>query len=130
MPNINQGGEKLMHKRSKISNAVRLALSVTTGAALLAPVGAMAQSDDADIMEVEETLVTSSRIKRRTANQSQEVVMITAEDMEITGDVSVADALRYSNLNSIGSFRESSGNSAQSNATINLRGAGAERTLV
>ena len=50
--------------------------------------------------------------------------------MKIQGDISVADALRSSNLNSLGSFRESSGNSAQSNATIDLRGVGAGRTLV
>ena len=50
--------------------------------------------------------------------------------MKIQGDISVADALRTSNLNALGSFRESSGNSAQSNATINLRGVGAGRILV
>ena len=93
-----------MHRRSKMSDAVRLALSITTGAALMAPVGVMAQSSDDGVGDVEEVMVTGSRIKRSTGNQSQEVVMITAEDMEITGDVSVADALRYSNLNSIGSF--------------------------
>ena len=38
--------------------------------------------------------------------------------------------LRESTLNSLGSFRESSGSSAQSNAYVDLRGAGAERTLV
>ena len=78
---------------------------------------------------LEEVVVTGSRIKRTVNTVSQETITITAEDMDIAGDISVADALRTSNLNSLGSYRESSGNSAQSNATIDLRGAGAGRTL-
>jgi iron complex outermembrane receptor protein len=58
------------------------------------------------------------------------MISITSEALDASGAVSVADALRESTLNSLGSFRESSGNSAQSNAYVNLRGAGASRTLV
>jgi iron complex outermembrane receptor protein len=50
--------------------------------------------------------------------------------MKMEGNFTVADALRNSNLNSFGSFSERSGSSAQSQATINLRGAGSSRTLV
>ena len=51
--------------------------------------------------------------------------------MKLTGEVSVAEAFRSSTLNSVlGDFRESSGSSAQSNATFNLRGAGAARTAI
>jgi iron complex outermembrane receptor protein len=86
--------------------------------------------DSGESLEVEEIVVTGSRIKRVTGNESQTVLTITAEDMKLTGEVSVADALRSSTLNSLGSFRESSGSSAQSNATFNLRGAGAARTAI
>ncbi|WP_297894729.1 TonB-dependent receptor plug domain-containing protein, partial [Shewanella sp.] len=50
--------------------------------------------------------------------------------MKVEGNFTVADALRNSNLNSFGSFSERSGSSAQSQATIDLRGAGSSRTLV
>jgi iron complex outermembrane receptor protein len=42
----------------------------------------------------------------------------------------IADVLRSSPLNTYGSFSERSGSSAQSNATIDLRGLGSDRTLV
>jgi len=83
-----------------------------------------------DELMVEEVVVTGSRIQRTTETQSQEIITFTAETMEISGDISVSEALRSSTMNSIGSFRESSGNSAQSNATVNLRGVGTSRTLV
>jgi outer membrane cobalamin receptor len=60
------------------------------------------EGDDADALE--EVVVTGSRIKRTLNSASQEVITITAEDMRITGDISVADALRSSNLNSLALF--------------------------
>ena len=120
-----------MTKRNVMHDAVRYALFASTGALALNMGVVSAQEDDAEVKETEEVLVTGSRITRSTLNTiSQETIVISAEDMKIQGDISVADALRSSNLNSLGSFRESSGNSAQSNATIDLRGVGAGRTLV
>jgi len=107
---------------------IRLALGLSTGLALVHG-GAVVAEDSEDANAMEEVVVTGSRIKRTVNTVSQETITITAEDMDIAGDISVADALRTSNLNSLGSYRESSGNSAQSNATIDLRGAGAGRTL-
>jgi iron complex outermembrane receptor protein len=83
-----------------------------------------------DVEEVEEVVVTGSRIQRTENTQSRPVVTITGADLIASGAISVADALRDSALNSLGSFRESSGNAAQSNAYVSLRGAGASRTLV
>jgi len=120
-----------MTKKNVMHDAVRYALCVSTGALALNMGVVTAQEDDGEVKETEEVLVTGSRISRSTLNTiSQETIVISAEDMKIQGDISVADALRSSNLNSLGSFRESSGNSAQSNATIDLRGVGAGRTLV
>ena len=114
-------------KTSPLTKAIR----ATLGASLLFTVAlpAFAQTDGEEAA-VEEITVTGSRIKRTTGQESQEIITISAEDMKVAGDISVADALRTSTLNSLGSFRESSGSSAQSNATVNLRGAGASRTLV
>jgi iron complex outermembrane receptor protein len=98
------------------------------GNAVYAADGEQAAEDE---MMVEEVVVTGSRIKRSTTSTgSQEIISFDAETMNISGDISVSDALRSSTLNSIGSFRESSGNSAQSNATLNLRGVGSNRTLI
>ena len=119
----------LMFRKDSLRTCVRLALGLSTGLAMGHSGLVLAEEgDDADALE--EVVVTGSRIKRTLNSASQEVITITAEDMRITGDISVADALRTSNLNSFGSFRESSGNSAQSNATFNLRGLGASRALV
>jgi iron complex outermembrane receptor protein len=119
-----------MVKPNPMRDSVRYAIGLTTGALMLSGGYVQAQETDETAQPVEEVLVTGSRIKRSTNTQSQEIITINAEDMEIQGDISVADALRSSTLNSLGSFRESSGSSAQSNATINLRGAGSSRTLV
>ena len=114
----------------KMSMAVRSALGLVAVASAMSAGLAFGQDTDGEEIEVEEVVVTGSRIKRTTNTKSQYVVSITAQDMKLTGEVTVADALRSSTLNSLGSFRESSGSSAQSNATFNLRGAGASRTAV
>jgi iron complex outermembrane receptor protein len=119
-----------MSQNKTMRDAVRIALGITTGVFALQAVPAFSQEDES-AKPVEEVVVTGSRITRSTLNsQSQDTLIISAEDMQVAGDISVADALRTSNLNSLGSFRESSGSSAQSNATVNLRGLGAGRTLV
>lgn len=119
-----------MSKNYKLRSGVRLALGLSSGLAMLAGSAAFAADDDESAESMEEVVVTGSRIKRTMNTASQETLVITAEDLEISGDVSVAEALRSSNLNSLGSFRESSGSSAQSNATINLRGVGSSRSLI
>ena len=117
-----------MTKRKPLAVAVAAALGASSFA-LSGPVLAQDAVDDSG-EPIEEIVTTGSRIKRSTNTQSQEIITFTIEDMELSGDISVADALRSSTMNSFGSFRESSGNSAQSNATLNLRGVGAARTLI
>ena len=118
-----------MYKRNPLSIAVATAIGAfSLGSMLANPVYAADETDDE--MLIEEVVVTGSRIKRTQGTQTQEIITFTAEDMELAGNISVADALRSSTMNSLGSMRESSGSSAQSNATIDLRGVGASRTLV
>ncbi|EDP99412.1 TonB-dependent receptor plug domain-containing protein, partial [Shewanella benthica] len=116
-----------MYKNSFIANSVRFAL--ISGAAATAMTAPTAFAADESV-EVERIEVTGSRIKRSDLEGASPVTTITAADMKLEGNFTVADALRNSNLNSFGSFSERSGSSAQSQATINLRGAGSERTLV
>ena len=117
-----------MYSNSKIAKAVRLAMIFGAGAAtaISAPTFA-AEEESADVERIE---VTGSRIKRTDLEGASPVTVITTEDMKIEGNFTVADALRGSTFNSFGSFSERSGSSAQSQATVNLRGAGSNRTLV
>ncbi len=119
-----------MFKRKPLWLATATALGVASLGSMIAnPVFAQDQDADEELL-VEEVVVTGSRIKRTMDTQSQEIITFTAEDMNLAGDISVSDALRSSTMNSFGSFRESSGSSAQSNATLDLRGVGASRTMI
>ena len=103
-------------------------LSAAVTAAIMVPaLPAFAQEDAA---LVEEVVVTGSRIKRTNYDQAAQNVTMDRQDIDATGALTIADVLRSSPLNSLGSFNERSGSSAQSNATIDLRGLGADRTLV
>ena len=117
-----------MYNNSKVAKAIRLAMMFGAGAAAAISAPTFAADEGAD--EIEKIEVTGSRIKRSDLEGASPVTVITAADMKIEGNLTVADALRNSNLNSFGSFSERSGSSAQSQATIDLRGAGSERTLV
>jgi iron complex outermembrane receptor protein len=114
----------------------RKALTLALGAALgtLLPLAAPAQSAtteyDDEEMVLEEVIVTGTRIERTLNTLSQPVVSFTAEDMVASGDISVAEALRNSTLNSFGSLAELALGQFQSNATLDLRGLGPGYNLV
>jgi iron complex outermembrane receptor protein len=118
-----------MFTNSKLAKSIRLAMAVgAASTAMVASNSAVAQ--DAEAKSFEKISVTGSRIKRTDIEGASPIISITAADIKMEGDFTVADALRSSSLNSFGSFSERSGSSAQSQATINLRGAGSRRTLV
>ena len=98
--------------------------------ALVSSPVSMAQDDQQAAGEVEEITVTGSRIKRDSINSSAVVTTITAEDIEESQALILADALRMSTYNTFGSFGPTAGSSAMSNATISVRGLGSSRTLV
>ena len=106
--------------RSLLALSLVLSFSTTTFSA---------EGDDADD-EIEEIVVTGSRIARAETDGASPIIAITAEDIRASGEMSLAEVLRQSSVNSFGSFQPSSGTTAQSQATISLRGAGAGRTLV
>ncbi len=118
-----------MSSNNKLSMAVRAALGMGVGLTALSAAPVYAQ-DNNEAENYEEITVVGSRIKRSQNSESSEVITLDAIDLKAAGKTDVADALRSSTLNSLGSFRESSGSSAQSNATVDLRGVGANRTIV
>lgn len=101
------------------------------GAALLSGAGLNAQAaEENSAEEVERIEVTGSRIKRSDLETATPVTVITADAIKEQGFDSVADVLRNTSFNTIGSYREQSGNSFGGAALVNLRGLGTDRTAV
>lgn len=109
-----------MFKRTKVATGVALALG---GAVLASSVPVFAQ--DAQRIEV-----TGSRIKRAEAEGALPVTVISREQLEASGVVTVAEFARNLTFASFGNFRPQSGSSAQSFSEVDLRGLGSRRTLV
>ncbi|NYR12322.1 TonB-dependent receptor [Pseudoalteromonas sp. MIP2626] len=113
---------------NKVSKAVRLAIAF--GAASTAAFSASSFAAEEGAEKVERIEVTGSRIKRTDIEGANPVVVIDRASLDNSGQLSVADVLNRSTFNSFGSIQPSSGNTAQSQATVNLRGLGSSRTLV
>ncbi|RYG97980.1 MAG: TonB-dependent receptor, partial [Alphaproteobacteria bacterium] len=84
--------------------------------------------DDAKTLDRIE--VTGSRLKRAEIEGAVPVTVIDRASIDASGDISVADVLRDSTFASFGNFKPQSGSSAQSLASVDLRGIGSGRTLV
>ena len=89
-----------------------------------------ADDEQEDVLELGRQVVTGSRIKRIDVEEARPVIIITREEIELSGRESVADVLRNSPANSFGSSREVSGSSWIGQATVDLHGIGANRSLV
>ena len=83
--------------------------------------------DDAD-ENVEEVIVTGSRIATVDLDGINPVQIITSEDIKDSGVLVVVDAIRNSMANTFGSEPEGFGGSVDT--SVSLRGLGAQRTLV
>lgn len=116
-------------KTIKRAKARLLALAVGVASAAVLPAHA---ADQEDVAELQRVQVTGSRITRMDVEGPQPVVTITAEDLRATGYGSLSDVLRDSTFNSFGSFQGGSGfgGGAQGASQVNLRGIGAQYTLV
>lgn len=111
-----------MLKHTKLCTGLILAF----GGLAIAPSAVYAQSD-ASLQRVE---VTGSRIKRADTEGALPLTVINREELDASGATSVAEFMRTSTFSSAGNFRPQSGSSAQSWASIDLRGLGSNRTLV
>jgi iron complex outermembrane receptor protein len=109
-----------MHQRTQIAVAVAMAIT-SMGTAI---------AQTADTAPVQSVEVTGSRIKRAAAEGALPVTVVTRQQLEDSGAVTIAEFIRSSTFSSAGQFRPQSGSSAQSYAGANLRGLGSNRTLV
>jgi iron complex outermembrane recepter protein len=91
----------------------------------------LAQDSKSD-KEPENISVTGSRISSIDIDNPQPVSIITREDIELSGDNTVADVLRNSSFNSFGSWKGQSGfgEGASVTAEVDLRGVGATLVLL
>ena len=117
-----------MTERNPVRDAVRYALTAGVAASFVGAPAASFAEDDVAVQE--KVTVTGSRIKRVDIEGPSPVAVISRDDIDATGDISVAEVLRGSVWNSFGSFKQRSGSSAQSQSTVSLRGLGPTRTLV
>ncbi len=126
---------QMKYNRNPLSQAIHTTLGA--GAALsiaLASGVAFAQdeADDEESVELDRVQVTGSRIKRVDIEGSTPVTIISREDIDFSGDSTVAELLRSSAYNSFGSFRDASGfgNGFSGTSFVSLRGLGSQRTLI
>jgi iron complex outermembrane receptor protein len=117
-----------MYNNSKVAKSIRLALMV--GVAATASVSTSAFAADDGVEEIEKIQVTGSRIKRSDMETASPVTIIDASAIAASGLTSIGDILQ--NLSSAGGEMTNPGinNDSGGNSTVNLRGLGAERTLV
>lgn len=118
-----------MTNLKKLSGAIQFAL-FASAATLVSGTAVAQETTDTDAKTLDRVEVTGSRLKRAEIEGAVPVVVIDRAAIDASGDISVADVLRDSTFSSFGNFKPQSGSSAQSLATINLRGVGSGRTLV
>ncbi|MDQ3231926.1 MAG: TonB-dependent receptor plug domain-containing protein, partial [Pseudobdellovibrionaceae bacterium] len=78
----------------------------------------------------EKVQVTGSRLKKIDIEGSVPIKVIDQAEIQKAGITSISDLFRNQTENSFGSFNGGSGNISEGQATINLRGMGADRTLI
>ncbi|TXH93452.1 MAG: TonB-dependent receptor [Rheinheimera sp.] len=120
-----------MFSNNKTANAVRIALAfgaASTAAFTSASVSAQEQTEEAK-EKVERIEVTGSRIKRVDVETASPVQITSSEDIKLSGFTKIEDL-----MNSLPQIEASEtsfqANGASGNATLDLRGMGAQRTLV
>lgn len=108
-----------MFIKSKVATGVLVALA---GAVAITSQPVMAQGQTVEI--------TGSRIKRADAEGALPVTTFSREEIQATGAATVTEFLRTVTFASDGSYKSSSGGSWQGASAVDLRGLGAQRTLV
>ena len=120
-------------KHNLIFRSVQLALVGSLAGLLATPQQASAQSaveEGDEVQTLDVVQVTGSRLKRAEIEGAAPVTVINREQIDLAGDVSVADLMRDTTFASFGNFRPQSGSTAQALASVDLRGLGSGRTLV
>ena len=128
-----------MKKHISLAKAIKLAsVTMIMGATMLPLSVAQAEEEQLNSQmaveegeeEVEEVFVTGSRIATTVTDTPRPITILTSESLEAAGMENIADVLRNTSYNTMGSYREQSGSSFGGAALINLKGLGEEYTAV
>jgi iron complex outermembrane recepter protein len=114
-----------MSTSNSLRRAIRYALVASTATAVVAPVYAQ----DTAGTDVQEVVVTGSRIAQPNLEGTSPVTMVTAEDIAVQGVTRVEDMVNQL-PQAFAAQNATVSNGATGTATINLRGLGSPRTLV
>ena len=114
-----------MSTSNSLRRAIRYALVASTATAVVAPVYAQ----DTEGTDVQEVVVTGSRIAQPNLEGTSPVTMVTAEDIAVQGVTRVEDMVNQL-PQAFAAQNATIANGATGTATINLRGLGSPRTLV
>ena len=101
---------------NKVSKAVRLAIAFGAVSTAAFSASSFAAEESAD--KVERIQVTGSRIKQVDLENSSPVTVITAADINLSGEPSVGDVLNNLSSNSFGSWTGVSGYGAGSSCLL------------
>ena len=107
-------------------NTERYLLALVMGFSFMTT-AVVAQEEESD---VEEVVVTGSRIATSEFTGAQPVVVLDQEVIARTAELTISDVLREMPINIAGSNYERSGSPQGGNSQISLRGLGSTRTLV
>ncbi|RAK01853.1 TonB-dependent receptor plug domain-containing protein [Aliidiomarina maris] len=121
-----------MYNNSKIAKSVRYALLLGASSAVMSG-ATFAQEQEAATESAatpERIQVTGSRIQRTDMEGALPVTVIDRDAIDMSGENSITDVIRNTTFNTSGSFRPQSGNASGATASVNMRGLGADRTLV
>ncbi|WP_115718039.1 TonB-dependent receptor [Gallaecimonas mangrovi] len=118
-----------MTSQTAINKAMKWALLGSAAIAVSVPAFAADDSSSSD-SNVEKITVTGSRIKRTDMETASPVSIITAADIKKSGYNNVADFINDSTFSSGSSLGASTNNGSYGTATVNMRGLGANRTLI
>ncbi|GGY33448.1 TonB-dependent receptor [Bacterioplanes sanyensis] len=115
-------------RKTLLSRAIILGSIGTASLAAVPMVSMAAETQSKEV--IEEVIATGSRISTTVNDSPRPVTVLDGDAMAAAGLENVADALRNTPYNSLGSYREQSGSSFGGAALIDLRGLGADRTAV
>ena len=107
-----------------------LASTMIGGAALMAFAAAPAVAQETSATQVDEIVVTGSRIVRQDYEAISPITTVTSETIEMTGTLSVESLLNELPQVVAGNMRTSNNSGGEEFATVDLRGLGPSRTLV
>ncbi len=118
-----------MARNLNVRNAVKLALAVNAGLVGLSAAPAALAQQDPGAGELEEVVVTGSRIRKKDFTSNAPVATVGFEQIELTGTVNT-ESLLNTLPQTVPGLDRTSNNPGNGTATVDLRGLGSNRTLV